>query len=138
MTIKDKIKNEIFHSEFNFQASRSSGPGGQNVNKVNSRVTLFFNVPISQFLSDEEKELLMAKYFNKMDKEGNLQFDAQSSRSQLDNKKTVQRKFYEFLEKAFEKKKKRKATRPSKAAKEKRLKAKRVRSEKKAMRSKDF
>ncbi|WP_339675162.1 hypothetical protein [Cyclobacterium marinum] len=73
-----------------------------------------------------------------MDKEGNFQFDAQSSRSQLDNKKTVQRKFYEFLEKAFEKKKKRKATRPSKAAKEKRLKAKRVRSEKKAMRSKDF
>ena len=73
-----------------------------------------------------------------MDKEGNFQFDAQSSRSQLDNKKTVQRKFYEFLEKAFEKKKKRKVTRPSKAAKEKRLKAKRVRSEKKAMRNKNF
>ncbi|MDO6436881.1 alternative ribosome rescue aminoacyl-tRNA hydrolase ArfB [Cyclobacterium sp. 1_MG-2023] len=138
MTIGDKIKNEVFHSEFNFQTSRSSGPGGQNVNKVNSRVTLFFNVPNSQSLTEAEKELLMGKFPNKMDKEGSLHFDAQSSRSQLENKKTAVKKFNEFLEKAFEKKKKRKATRPSKAAKERRLKAKRVRSEKKAMRNKNF
>ncbi|WP_339900885.1 alternative ribosome rescue aminoacyl-tRNA hydrolase ArfB [uncultured Cyclobacterium sp.] len=138
MTIGDKIKNKVFHSEFNFQASRSSGPGGQNVNKVNSRVTLFFNVPNSQFLTEAEKELLMGKFSSKLDKEGSLQFDAQSSRSQLENKKTVVRKFNEFLEKAFEKRKKRKATRPSKAAKERRLKAKRFRSEKKALRNKNF
>lgn len=138
MTIRDRIKNEVFYSELNFQASRSSGPGGQNVNKVNSRMTLFFNVPKSQVLSEAEKELLTSKFSNKMDKEGNLQFDAQSSRSQLENKKIVVLKFNEFLEKAFEKKKKRKVTRPSKAAKEKRLKAKRVRSEKKAMRNKNF
>ncbi|WP_308483869.1 alternative ribosome rescue aminoacyl-tRNA hydrolase ArfB [Cyclobacterium qasimii] len=138
MTILEKIKNEVFTTEFTFLASRSSGPGGQNVNKVNSRVTLFFNVPNSQCLSEDEKSKLLEKCSQKLDKEGTLQIDAQTSRSQLDNKKTAIKKFYELMEKVFKKKKKRIATRPGKAAKERRLKGKRVRSEKKAMRKKDF
>ncbi|WP_339712437.1 alternative ribosome rescue aminoacyl-tRNA hydrolase ArfB [Cyclobacterium amurskyense] len=138
MTITERIKNEIFNTELTFLASRSSGPGGQNVNKVNSRVTLFFNVPNSQYLSEEEKTKVFEKYGNRLDKDGTIQIDAQTSRSQIENKKIAIRKFYELMEKVFKKKKKRIATRPGKAAKERRLKAKRVRSEKKAMRNKNF
>jgi ribosome-associated protein len=138
MNISEKIKSQYFNSEFNFTASRSSGPGGQNVNKVNSRVTLFFSVTDSRLLSEDEKAILFKKLGSKLDKEGTLQIDAQSSRSQLDNKKTVISKFYELIDKSFQKKKKRIVTRPGKAAREKRLKAKRVRAEKKAMRNKDF
>ena len=138
MTITERIKNEIFNTELTFLASRSSGPGGQNVNKVNSRVTLFFNVPNSQYLSEEEKTKVFEKYGNRLDKDGTIQIDAQTSRSQIENKKIAIRKFYELMEKVFKRKKKRIATRPGKAAKERRLKAKRVRSEKKAMRNKNF
>ena len=138
MTITERIKNEIFNTELTFLASRSSGPGGQNVNKVNSRVTLFFNVPNSQYLSEEEKTKVFQKYGNRLGKDGTIQIDAQTSRSQIENKKIAIGKFYELMEKVFKKKKKRIATRPGKAAKERRLKAKRVRSEKKAMRNKNF
>lgn len=138
MTITERIKNEIFNTELTFLASRSSGPGGQNVNKVNSRVTLFFNVPNSQYLSEEEKTKVFEKYGNRLDKDGTIQIDAQTSRSQIENKKIAIRKFYELMEKVFKRKKKRIATRPGKAAKERRLNAKRVRSEKKAMRNKNF
>ena len=138
MHISEKIKSQYFNSEFRFTTSRSSGPGGQNVNKVNSRVTLFFNITDSQLLSEDEKATLFKKLTNKLDKEGTLQIDSQDSRSQLENKKSVIRKFYELFVRSFQKKKKRIATRPGKAAREKRLKAKRVRAEKKAMRSKDF
>jgi ribosome-associated protein len=138
MRISEKIKCRYFNAEFTFTTSRSSGPGGQNVNKVNSRVTLFFNVSDSQLLSEEEKAILFKKLANKLDKEGTLQIDSQNSRSQLENKKSVIRKFYKLIEWCFQKKKKRIATRPGKAAREKRLKAKRVKAEKKAMRRKDF
>ena len=138
MTITERIKNEIFNTELTFLASRSSGPGGQNVNKVNSRVTLFFNVPNSQYLSEEEKTKVFEKYGNRLGKDGTIQIDAQTSRSQIENKKIAIGKFYELMGKVFKRKKKRIATRPGKAAKERRLKAKRVRSEKKAMRNKNF
>ena len=138
MTITERIKNEIFNTELTFLASKSSGPGGQNVNKVNSRITLFFNVPNSQYLSEEEKTKVFEKYGNRLGKDGTIQIDAQTSRSQIENKKIAIGKFYELMEKVFKRKKKRIATRPGKAAKERRLKAKRVRSEKKAMRNKNF
>jgi|TARA_R110002111_G_scaffold250145_1_gene314356 ribosome-associated protein len=138
MTITERIKNEIFNTELTFLASKSSGPGGQNVNKVNSRITLFFNVPNSQYLSEEEKTKVFEKYGNRLGKDGTIQIDAQTSRSQIENKKIAIGKFYELMGKVFKRKKKRIATRPGKAAKERRLKAKRVRSEKKAMRNKNF
>jgi ribosome-associated protein len=70
MNIQEKIKKQLFNPEFEFQASRSSGPGGQNVNKVNTKVTLRFNVPDSNILELEEKSILMEKLGNKLDNEG--------------------------------------------------------------------
>jgi len=131
MNINDKIRKQILNSELHFQASRSSGPGGQNVNKVNSKIILTFNVPNSQILDELEKETLMEKIANKLDSEGNLQIQSQEKRSQIQNKDIAIRKFYDILSKAFHKKKIRKATKPSKSAIEQRLKAKKAVSEKK-------
>jgi ribosome-associated protein len=131
MNIKDKIRLQLLNPEFQFQASRSSGPGGQNVNKVNSKVTLTFNIPNSIVLDEEEKSKLWEKIGNKLDSEGNLQIQSQEKRSQIQNKEIVIRKFYDLLSKAFHKKKIRKSTKPSKGAIEQRLKEKKVQSEKK-------
>ncbi|MFD2036085.1 alternative ribosome rescue aminoacyl-tRNA hydrolase ArfB [Belliella marina] len=131
MHIHKKIKLQLFNPEFEFQMSRSSGPGGQNVNKVNSKVQLFFDINGSQVLSDEEKEILMAKWSAKVDATGKMMFQSQEKRSQLQNKEIAIRKFYDALHKAFERKKIRKATKPSKGAIESRLKAKKVNADKK-------
>lgn len=134
MDIYQKIRERAFDGEFEFQMSRSSGPGGQNVNKVNSKVTLVFNIPQSANLSEEEKAELNAKLAHKVDSEGNIQIQSQEKRSQLQNKEIAVRKFYEIIAKAFQKKKIRKASKPSKSAIEKRLKEKRVQSERKRIR----
>ncbi|WP_373523089.1 alternative ribosome rescue aminoacyl-tRNA hydrolase ArfB [Aquiflexum sp.] len=131
MNINEKIRKQLFDREFQFQASRSSGPGGQNVNKVNSKVTLIFNVPNSMILEEDEKSRLMEKIGNKLDSEGNIQILAQEKRSQIQNKEIAIRKFYDLLSKAFHKKKIRKVTKPSKGAIEQRLKEKKALSEKK-------
>jgi ribosome-associated protein len=131
MKINEKIKTQLFIAEMQFQASRSSGPGGQNVNKVNSKVTLTFNVSNSALLDDIEKGVIMEKLANKLDSEGNLHIQSQEKRSQIQNKEIAIRKFYDILSKAFQKKKIRKVTKPSKGAIEQRLKEKKVLSEKK-------
>lgn len=131
MHINKKIKSRLFDSEFEIQASRSSGPGGQNVNKVNSKIQLFFDVNNSQILSEEEKIILQSKWENKLDNESKIMFQSQEKRSQLQNKELAIRKFYDALMKAFEKKKIRKATKPSKGAIESRIKAKKVNAQKK-------
>jgi ribosome-associated protein len=134
MNIQEKIKKQLFNPEFEFQASRSSGPGGQNVNKVNTKVTLRFNVPDSNILELEEKSILMEKLGNKLDNEGDLVIQCQEKRSQIQNKEIAIRKFYDLLLKAFHKKKIRKATKPGKAAIEERIKEKKRISEKKKSR----
>lgn len=121
-------------SELTFKTSRSSGKGGQNVNKVSSKVELNFNIESSSFLSEEQKETLHKKLENRITKEGILRIVAQASRSQLENKEKAVKKFFVLLEKAFKKEKPRKATRPSKAAKEKGLKEKKLKSERKELR----
>jgi ribosome-associated protein len=131
MHINKKIKSSLFDSEFEIQASRSGGPGGQNVNKVNSKIQLFFDVNNSQVLSEVEKTLLLRKWENKLDNEGKIMFQSQEKRSQHQNKDLAIRKFYDALMKAFEKKKIRKATKPSKGAIESRIKAKKVNAQKK-------
>jgi ribosome-associated protein len=131
MTISEKIAKQVFNPEFQFQFSRSSGPGGQNVNKVNSKVDLRFNIRNSQFLEETEKSTLLEKLSTKIDTEGNLIIQCQENRSQLQNKEIAVTKFYDLLKKAFHKKKIRKATKPSKGAIEDRLKSKKVQSEKK-------
>lgn len=136
MEALDKIKNKIFDPEMEFAATKSSGPGGQNVNKVNTKIALRFNITESVLLSAEEKVLLLKKLKSKLTMDGVLIIDAQEKRSQLQNKAIAIQKFCELLTKAFTKKKKRIATKPSKAAKKKRLESKKQQSEKKANRKK--
>lgn len=123
-------------AEFIFQTSRSSGPGGQNVNKVNSKVELRFRISDSLLLSDGQKEILMAKLANKINLEGFLVVVSQRDRSQLANKEDVIRKTYEMLAKALKPVKPRKNTKPSRSSIEKRLNEKRIKGEIKQNRQK--
>lgn len=126
----------LFASEFDFTTSRSSGPGGQNVNKVNTKVSLKFNIPGSNILTQEEKDVLLQKLHSRITTEGVLLLTSQDKRSQLENKEAVIEKFNLLVRKAFEKKKVRKATKPSKTAVQKRIKSKKEHSEKKKWRQK--
>jgi ribosome-associated protein len=130
----DILNNRDFYREFIFSASRSSGPGGQNVNKVSTKVELRFDIPRSILLSEEEKALLMLKLRKKISAEGFLIIVSQSERSQLKNKEKAIEKFYLLVTKALTPVKKRKKSRPSAASKEKRLDDKKMVAEKKARR----
>jgi ribosome-associated protein len=122
--------------EFDFITSRSSGPGGQNVNKVNSKVTLKFDLARSTLLSAEQKELLLRKLAHRLTSQGILLLTSQEHRSQLKNKEAVLWKFDQLIEKAFIQPKTRKKRRPGKAAKAARVKSKRLHAEKKQWRKK--
>ena len=122
--------------ELTFTTSRSSGPGGQNVNKVNSKVTLKFDVIHSLILTDDQKELIRKKVGAQLSKEGSLSISAQDKRSQLQNKEEVLTKLDRLLIRIFTIKKSRKATKPSKSARQERITAKKQRSEKKQWRQK--
>ena len=134
--LKDILKDRNFSPEFTITASRSSGPGGQNVNKVSTKVELRFNVIQSTLLTAEEKEIIQSKMAAKMNSEGEIILVSQSERSQLKNKENAIEKFYTLLTKALTPVKKRKPTKPSLATREKRLEEKRMQSEKKDRRSK--
>ena len=123
-----ELRDRNFQDEFVFQASRSSGPGGQNVNKVSSKVELRFNITVSAFLSEDEKVILCSQLVNKINKMGELVLIAQADRSQLKNKEKVIEKFYLLLEKALTPQKKRFRTKPTRASVERRLESKRVQS----------
>lgn len=123
-----------FLPEIIFQTSRSSGPGGQNVNKVESRVELRFSIPDSQLLSAEQKERLLGKLRSRLTAEGLLLITAQEDRSQLRNKDLALRKLHDLLLRALHQDKPRKATKPSKSAVRKRLDTKKKDGEKKANR----
>src|SRR5258706_489649 len=124
----------LLASEFEFSTSRSSGPGGQNVNKVNSKVTLRWNVNGSILITPEEKELLLQRLSTRLTTEGVLLLSAQDKRSQLQNKEEVALKFDQLLKQAFTKRKKRKATKPSKSSKQSRLDKKKKHADKKKQR----
>ncbi len=128
------IKNRDFSKEFVFATSRSGGPGGQHVNKVNTKVELRFSVPKSLLLSENEKQILFKKLAAKLSLEGELIITSQVERSQLGNKEKCIEKFYEILNKALKPDKKRIASRPTKASKERRLEKKKITSLKKGRR----
>lgn len=132
------ISIPIFDSEFIFKASRSGGKGGQNVNKVSTKVELNFNVLNSALLTDEQKQKVFLKLKRKINKEGVLRVVVQTERSQLYNKKLAIKKFYEWMQKCFEEEVPRIATKPGKNAKARRLRKKKLHAEKKTGRKKDF
>lgn len=115
--------------EIKFKTARSGGSGGQNVNKVETMVEGYFDVDASQLFSPEQKELIKQKLANKITDEGFLLVKSQTERSQLGNKEEVVRKINALLNQALIQPKKRKATKPSKAAKENRIASKKKNSE---------
>jgi len=125
------IRDRDFTKEFVFQASRSGGAGGQNVNKVATKVELKFHVDSSELLTEEEKALVHKKLSSRIYSEGYLQVVCQEERSQLRNKELCVQRFYELLRQAFTKQKKRTATKPTKASVRRRLEGKKRHSEKK-------
>lgn len=134
MTSNHILSFEQLTPELEFTTSRSSGPGGQNVNKVNSKVILRWNVLHSSLITDEQKVLLLNKLSTQLTREGELILTAQESRSQLQNKEAVIEKLNALLRKAFTKPKARKATRPTKSSKVKRVDNKKRHAEKKQWR----
>ncbi len=124
--------------ELIFSASRSSGPGGQHINKVSTRVELRFDVLNSKLLTDEEKEIIMSKLTGRITKEGMLVLRSQVERSQYDNKVRVMKNFYSLIQKALTPVKKRKPTRPTPGSKQKRLETKRIVADKKNRRKVQF
>lgn len=130
------IDASLLNTELDFTASRSDGPGGQNVNKVNSKITLRFDIRNSTILTPEEKTQLLQKLRSRVTNEGVLILSSQESRSQLANKEIVVAKFDEWIRKALEPVKARKKTKPSKSSAEARIKSKKLRSEKKKWRQK--
>ncbi|WP_019946466.1 alternative ribosome rescue aminoacyl-tRNA hydrolase ArfB [Hymenobacter aerophilus] len=128
-----------FLPELQFQTSRSSGPGGQNVNKVESRVELRFRIADSQLLSDEQKQTLLEKLASRLTQEGELLVTAQEDRSQLRNRETALLKFHQLLVKTLHRPKTRRPTKPGKGAVRKRLESKKKHGDKKVNRGRvDF
>ena len=129
MTLFENLLKEV-----RFKASKSSGPGGQHVNKVSTRVSLIFNIVNSNFLSQNEKEILLDKLRSRINSKGELTLHCEETPSQSKNKEIVSKRFLKLVEEALKPIKKRISTKPSKASKEKRLTEKKQLGEKKSLR----
>ena len=123
-----------FSSEIFYKTARSGGSGGQNVNKVETQAEALWDITGSRFFTPEEKELMLQKLGKKINKDGYLAVKCSETRSQLENKLIARHKMQELVARSLLKPKKRKPTKPSKAAKEKRLDTKKKESLKKEMR----
>jgi ribosome-associated protein len=128
-----KIEELLKEAEFRF--SRSGGKGGQNVNKVETKVELIFNVMDSQMLDEVQKEKIKKRLANRIDKEGNLRIVSQTGRTQLSNRKSTVDKFVKLIFLALRKEKKRIKTERSKSSRAQILDKKKKHSEKKRGRS---
>lgn len=121
-----------------FTAVRSGGSGGQNVNKVASKVVLSFDVNASENLTDPQKQLILEKLSNRINKNGILQLSSDTERTQWFNKKAVTNKFGHLIRQAVKTERKRFATKPTFQSVQKRLDDKKRQSGKKRLRSRDF
>jgi ribosome-associated protein len=124
--------------ELTFATSRSQGAGGQNVNKVETRVELNWNPEISAVFSLDEKVMLSASLQNKMNKSGFVFLTSQKTRSQLKNKDDVTDRFFALIERILTPKKPRKATKPTRASQAVRLESKKKKSMVKQLRKRDI
>ncbi len=115
--------------------SRSSGPGGQHVNRTESKVELHWNLEESCVFDDAHKALLRERIGRRLTASGELVMTCQATRSQLKNRSIVEQRFLDLIERSLKPRKKRIATRPTRSSVEKRLKAKKARGEKKQRRS---
>jgi ribosome-associated protein len=122
--------------EIKFRASRSSGAGGQHVNKVSTKVELMFHVDSSEVLTEEQKAVIRKKLKNRISNDGWLTLSCDETRSQAKNKEIVFDRFMALINEALKPVKKRKLTKPTKTSVEKRLKEKKKKSEKKDLRKK--
>ncbi|AWW32494.1 aminoacyl-tRNA hydrolase [Echinicola strongylocentroti] len=136
MRTASQISRLDFSNEVTFKTAKSGGPGGQNVNKVNTKVQLVFDVRSSQILTEEEKDKVLEQLGTKLNADGHIQVVVQESRSQLQNKTLALQKFGQLISKVFVRKKKRKPTKPTKSAVKKRLDNKKRKGEKKQWRRK--
>ncbi|WP_439557846.1 alternative ribosome rescue aminoacyl-tRNA hydrolase ArfB [Dyadobacter sp.] len=132
------INPDTLHSELTFQTARSGGAGGQNVNKVETKVELRFNVLNSSVLTEEQKQKLIEKLASKLTNDKVLVLYHQTERSQLANKEKVVAKFNELIKQAFTVQKSRKPTKPTAASRQERLKDKQRNAIVKSLRKKTF
>lgn len=125
----------IPEQELSFTFARSGGPGGQNVNKVNTKAVLRFDVAGSPSLSDEDRRIILERLASRLTKEGELVLASDATRSQEDNKRLALLKLQQLLRTALRRLPPRKATKPGRAAKERRLAAKKARGARKQERA---
>jgi len=133
MVLPDSIKEQLL-AEVQFTASRSGGPGGQNVNKVNTKAELRFPVQKSALLDEQQKQRIFLKLKNRINNQGELLLTSSAERTQWKNKEKATRKFFELIEKALTQPRKRKKTQPPAASRLKRLENKKKQAQKKLFR----
>ncbi len=136
--VKITKKLEIPHEEIRFTFSRSSGPGGQNVNKVNTKATLRFDIDSTKGLTPEQKRVVKRRLHNRISQNGVLTVSSDRFRSQRANREEALRRFVELLSQALKTRPRRKKTSVPRAARERRLREKKHRSRVKAARRKDL
>jgi ribosome-associated protein len=124
----------IPRGELDVRVSRSSGAGGQHVNKTSSRVEIFWNIPASRALTDEQRTRLLEKLSSRLTTDGSIRVVASDLRSQSRNRDLAEERLADLVRRALIVPRKRKATRPTRAAKEARLESKKKHSNKKRQR----
>lgn len=125
-------------TECRFEATRSSGSGGQNVNKVSTKVILLFDVLDSRVMDEEQKNIFLSELHTRISKHGIFRISSGRERTQLANRKLVTEKFIHLVSKAFETEEERIATKPTKGSKLRRVETKKALSDKKSSRSQKF